>query len=83
MPKYRKRVIYGISGITIILAVLPYFNEALIPLKYLSLLYYLDLIGLISLGHQIEQLSLLLVLIVVLIVSFSVINFKSDKMELI
>lgn len=83
IPHYRKRVIYGIGGLTIALAVIPYFNEAIMPLKYFSLLYYFDLIGLINLGYQIEQLRLLLVLFVVLIASISFINYKSDRMVLI
>lgn len=81
-PKHRKKAIYGISGLTIILAVFPYFNETLLPLKYLSLLYYLDLIGLISLGYQIEQLSLLLILALVLIISVVSIHKYSEKMQL-
>jgi hypothetical protein len=83
IPKYRKRMIYGISGLTIILAVLPYFNEVILPLKYCSLIYYLDLIGLISLGYQIEQLSLLLILVLVFIVSVVSIHKYSEKMEIL
>ncbi|MFW9994856.1 MAG: hypothetical protein ACFFD4_22635 [Candidatus Odinarchaeota archaeon] len=82
-PKYRKAVIYGLGGMTAVLAVVPYINEIFMPLRYLSLLHYLDLIGLIILGYQLEQLCLLLVLTGVFVISIAFINYYSDKMVLL
>ena len=79
LPDHRKKVVYALSALTIILIVLPYFSEPLLPLRFLSLLYYMDLVGLIAQGYQFEHLSLLLVLVGVLIGSLLVIYRSSGK----
>ncbi|MFX1505340.1 MAG: hypothetical protein ACFFDC_04405 [Promethearchaeota archaeon] len=78
-PDYRKKIIYILGALTIILVTLPYFSEPLMPLRYLSPLYYMDLVGLISQGYQFEHVSLLMVLFGILISSVLVIFRTSNK----
>ena len=78
-PNNRKKIIYALGALTIILVTLPYFSEPLMPLRFLSPLYYMDLVGLIAQSYQFEQVSLLLVLIGVLICSLLVIFRSSDS----
>ncbi|MFX0211536.1 MAG: hypothetical protein ACFFDT_36500 [Candidatus Hodarchaeota archaeon] len=78
-PDYRKKIVYILGALTIILVTLPYFSEPLMPLRYLSPLYYMDLVGLISQGYQFEHVSLLFVLSGILIGSLLVIFRTSNK----
>ncbi|MFW9905953.1 MAG: hypothetical protein ACFFFH_16645 [Candidatus Thorarchaeota archaeon] len=78
-PDNRKKIVYTLGALTIILITLPYFSEPLMPLRYLSPLYYMDLVGLISQGYQFEHVSLLSVLYGILICSLLVIFRTSNK----
>lgn len=78
-PNNRKRMVYALGAFTVICVTIPYFSEPLLPLRFLSLLYYMDLIGLIVQGYQFEHVILLLVLLVVLMCSLTVINRVSDR----
>ncbi|MFX0125868.1 MAG: hypothetical protein ACFFAE_19765, partial [Candidatus Hodarchaeota archaeon] len=78
-PGNRKKIVYALGGLTIILVTIPYFSEPLMPLRFLSLLYYMDLVGLIAQGYQFEHLSLLLVLVVVLVSSLLIIFRSSNR----
>lgn len=78
-PDNRKKVVYALGVLTIILVMLPYFSEPLMPLRFLSLLYYMDLVGLIAQGYQFEHVSLLMVLVGVLISSLLVIYRSSSR----
>ena len=78
-PDNRKKVVYILAALTIILITLPYFSEPLMPLRFLSPLYYMDLVGLIVQGYQFEHVILLLVLFGILICSILVIFRLSDK----
>lgn len=78
-PDHRKKIVYTLGVLTIILVTLPYFSEPLLPLRFLSPLYYMDLVGLIVQGYQFEHLSLLLVLVGVLISSIFIIFRISDR----
>jgi ABC-type transport system involved in multi-copper enzyme maturation permease subunit len=78
-PDHRKKIVYTLGALTIILVVLPYFSEPLMPLRFLSPLYYMDLVGLIAQGYQIEHVSLLFVLLGILIFSLLVIFRTSNN----
>ena len=78
-PDNRRKIVYSLSALSIILITLPYFSEPLMPLRFLSSLYYMDLVGLISQGYQFEHVSLLLVLVGILICSILVILRSSDR----
>jgi len=78
-PEHRKKVIYGLSAFFIITVNIAYLSEPLKFLRFLSPIYYMDLIGLIVLGYQVKHLSLLLVLVVILIVSLIFIDRYSDR----
>ncbi|MFX0171874.1 MAG: ABC transporter permease [Candidatus Hodarchaeota archaeon] len=82
-PNLRKRGIYGTGGLTIILLVIPYIDEKLLGLRYFSLLYWGDLVGLLSQNFPLEQISMLFVLVGVLIASLTFINYYSHKMTII
>ena len=78
-PEHRKKVIYGLSVFFIITVNIAYFSKPLMPLRFLSPLYYMDLITLIVFSYQFEDLSLLSVLGGLLIVSLFVIYRYSDN----
>ena len=82
-PSFRKPVIYGFTLLTVVLAILPYLNENLGSLQYLSLLYYFDLIGLVAYGYQITEMKLLIVLMGVFVISIAYIWKESDKINYI
>ncbi|MHA2155051.1 MAG: hypothetical protein ACXABU_06915 [Candidatus Hodarchaeales archaeon] len=79
--RFRKPIIYGFAGLTIILSMLPYFSKDLIVLQYFSLLYYIDLVGLIAYGYDFEYLRLLLILAGVFIISIFCIWNRSEKIS--
>ncbi len=78
-PDNRKKIVYALGALVIILVTLPYFSEPLMPLRFLSPLYYMDLVGLIVQGYQFEHIRLLFVLIGVLICSILVIFRSSNR----
>lgn len=78
-PDNRKKITYSLGALTVLFVTLPYFSEPLMPLRFLSPLYYMDLVGLIVHGYQWEHVSLLLVLVGILIVSLVIIHRSSDK----
>ncbi|MFX1283807.1 MAG: hypothetical protein ACFFB5_09130 [Promethearchaeota archaeon] len=78
-PDNRKKLVYALGVLAIILVTIPYFSEPLMPLRFLSPLYYMDLVGLISQGYQFEHVSLLIVLLGILIFSLLVIFRSSNK----
>ncbi len=78
-PRFRKPAIYGVAGITIVCSILPYFSQVLLPFQYFSLLYYLDLIGLIAYSYHFDYLILLFILLGVFIVSTVFIVNRSEK----
>jgi ABC-type transport system involved in multi-copper enzyme maturation permease subunit len=82
-PYLRKRGIYGLGGLTIILLVIPYIDEKLLGLRYFSLLYWGDLVGLLSQDFPLDQISMLFVLVGVLVASITFINYYSSKMTII
>lgn len=82
-PRMRKRGIYGLGGLTIILLVVPYIDERLLGLRYFSLLYWGDLVGLLSQYFPLEQVSMLFVLVGVLVASLIFVNYYSNKMKII
>ncbi len=78
-PRFRKPVIYGFAGITIIFSILPYFSKDLLLLQYFSLLYYLDLVGLVAYSYSFEYLNHLFVLVGVFAISVLFIWNRSEK----
>jgi ABC-type transport system involved in multi-copper enzyme maturation permease subunit len=82
-PNFRKRGIYGVGGLTIILLVIPYIDKKLLGLRFFSLLYWGDLVGLLSQNFPLEQISMIFVLVGVLIASLIFINYYSHKMVII
>ncbi len=80
IPRFRKPIIYGFAGLTIVFSMLPYFSEQLEVLQYFSLLYYLDLTGLVAYSYQIEYMSLLSVLLGVMIISALFIWNRGNRM---
>jgi ABC-type transport system involved in multi-copper enzyme maturation permease subunit len=82
-PNFRKKSIYGVGGLTIVLLIIPYIDENLLGLRYFSLLYWGDLVGLLSQNFSLEYISMLLVLVGVLIASLTFINYYSRKMTII
>ncbi|MFW9780509.1 MAG: hypothetical protein ACFFE8_16835 [Candidatus Heimdallarchaeota archaeon] len=81
-PEYRTRIVIGVGAWTVLFAVIPYFGESLMPLRFLSLFTYFDLIGLLFLNFQWEQISWLFVIVAVLIFSLGFIRSYSKKMVL-
>lgn len=81
-PVYRRRIILLMGALSLVLILLPYFNEPLLPLRFLTPLYYLDLVGLITQSFSGEPLVLLTVLIGILAISIIVIYRYANKQVL-
>ncbi|MFW9854402.1 MAG: hypothetical protein ACFFFG_05050 [Candidatus Thorarchaeota archaeon] len=81
-PEYRIRIVIGVGAWTILFAVIPYFGESLMPLRFLSLFTYFDLIGILFLNFQWEQIGWLFVIVAVLVFSLGFIRSYSKKMVL-
>jgi hypothetical protein len=82
-PVYRRRIIFLLGTVSLVFVLLPYFNEPLLPLRFLTPLYYLDLVGLITQGFTGEPLVLLIILIGILVISVGIINRYANKQVLI
>ena len=81
-PVYRRRIILLLGTVSLVFILLPYFNEPLLPLRFLTPLYYLDLVGLITQSFKGDPLVLLTVLIGILAISISVIYRYANKQVL-
>ncbi|MHA2137937.1 MAG: hypothetical protein ACW98G_08680 [Candidatus Hodarchaeales archaeon] len=82
-PRFRKPMIYGFAGLTIISSMLPYFSKEMNPLQYFSLLYYFDLVGLIAYSYDFQYLRLMLILVIVFLISVLYIWNQSEKISYI
>ena len=81
-PVYRRRIMILLGSISLVFVLLPYFSKPLFPLRFLTPLYYLDLVGLITQSFTGEPLVLLLVLIGILVISVSIISKYANKQVL-
>ncbi len=82
-PYFRKPMMYGFAGLTIVFSIIPYLSETLLPLQYFSLLYYFDLVGLIANGYHLTEIRLLLVIVGAFILSITYIWKQSNKITFI